>query len=660
MLLRHTHRPVLLPDFLVPGLFNYRAASSSAARTVRGERPHSQYDTTKPATFPVDRKAHPALYKNITERIHALHSGSNMLAPDESIDAFNVTAAELKNALKNGDVLAALKYWNSLEAKGLLHTLGVTRVEDYSKLITNIIPTHSQTWTNAERQAVERIAVGAATIGKATGALGACMLHNIRRRDPDAALSLFEKYLKLSEEESLSSCVDLGVVHPEGEPRQNSSASLGPSLMDAPVSHSPGRSEVLLMAIVAYAAKNAFPQAIRAYLQAGVRISYGTLKGKSNVLAFDPALQAKVEHFIPRLETARLVANPASLSLHIGNLVDAHALDRLQKDYKAIIDATSGPNAFVALQVDAAASEKPVIMTEQAWGAFLTAFLRLRRQDLAERLWDDMAARGVVPGVVTWTALFDGYDSLGKVEGTVAGWQAMLAQGVKPNTFTYRSLVSVLCTARRPDDALESMKDFELSNSKKPAPSETSLPLYNTLIHGLLTNSREVDASSVMRKMQEQGPKPNLVTYNTFLRYFGRKGDFKGLGSTLERLTTEGLVGDTYTFTTILSALLKAGREDAEEITFNLIKKQNVAPDIGFYTAIIDHQVRLKEPGSMKVALNLLKRMEQDPEVQMNVVPYTSILAGIYRVHWLEPEVAEECKEYVLSRMKIRKIHPNR
>jgi len=218
----------------------------------------------------------------------------------------------------------------------------------------------------------------------------------------------------------------------------------------------------------------------------------------------------------------------------------------------------------------------------------------------------------------------------------------------------------VLCTARRPDQALTSLKDFEEGVSNGSINPHRPLTLYNTLIHGLLTNSREEDATAILQKLQKGSPKPDLVTYNTFLRYFGRRGDFKGLGSTLQRLVSEGLVGDAYTFTTILSALLKAGREDAEAITFDLVKKQNIAPSVGFYTAIIDHQVRMQSSRNLKSALNILKKMEQDPEIEVNVVPYTCILAGVYRMHWAESSVAEECRDYVLGRMKSRNIRPNR
>jgi pentatricopeptide repeat protein len=105
-----------------------------------------------------------------------------------------------------------------------------------------------------------------------------------------------------------------------------------------------------------------------------------------------------------------------------------------------------------------------------------------------------------------WTALFDGYDSLGKVEDTLAGWKTMVSQGVKPDASTYRSLISALCTARKPDEALKTTRDFEEEVSKGTLSPDGSLHVFNTLIHGLLTNSRADDAAAILQKMQKARP----------------------------------------------------------------------------------------------------------------------------------------------------------
>lgn len=645
-------RSITLPDFLIPSLLNYR--TSTSASSVTRDKQRSQYDQQKLAAFPAPSAPPHDLYKNITERIKALHSGVGMTVPDANIQFFNVTTGQIRQSLKAGDLLGAAKLWSSLEEKGLLHILGPSHLEGYSTLIGDLCPVNRRgaEWDESQRKAAEKIALVAATTGNSTGALSTCMLFNIIRNDPDATLELYRRYLELSKGKEQ-------VSENKGGDQEQPDV-LGLSLPDKPLAYSPGGSTILLMAIAAHALKESFQDAIPMYAATNIRIAMNTLKGKLKVFGYNPVLQKRVESYVLRLDTARLVANSNVLAAHINNLADSRSIKRLETLYQAILEGLSGPNAYIATSSDAITLAKPIHIAEASWGRFLTAFIRCRRNDLAEKLWDDMINHKIQPGVVMWTALFDGYDHLGMVDDTLAAWKTMLSQGVKPDASAYRSLISVLCIARQPDEALKTLRNYEAEVPKGSLSSDASLHLYNTLIHGLLINSRADDATIVLHQMQKQGPKPDLVTYNTFLRYFSRREDFTAMGSVLQRLASDGLTGDAFTFTPILSALLKAGREDAEEIMFSLMKKQNMAPSVGFYTALIDHQVRLCDTRNLRAAINILRRMEEDPEVKVNQVPYTSILAGIYRVKWLEPQVAEECRLYIQDRMKARKVRPNR
>lgn len=647
---RSKARSILPPDFLIPSLLNYRSSSTSIAHD---RKLGSQYDQQKLAAFPAPSVTPHNLHKNITERIIALHSGLGMAVPDENVYVFNTTASQLRQSLKE-DLLAAGKFWSVLEERGLLHFLGPPHLEGYSTLISGLCPVNNRDaqWDEPRRKVAEEIALVAATNGNSTKALSTCMLFNITRKDPDATLELYRRYLELlKEKDELSEGKSGYQDHPN---------VLGLSLPDKPLVYAPGRSSVLLMAIAAHASKESFHNAIPIYAGTNIRISLSNLKSKLKVFHYDPALQKRVENYILRLDTARLVTYPNLLANHLNNCVQDRSITRIETLYTAILGGLSGPDAYLATSPEVVTLKKPIHVAEASWGCFLTAFIRCRQDNLAEKLWDDMIRLNIKPGVVMWTALFDGYDSLGLVEDTKAGWKTMLSEGVQPDASAYRSLISVLCTARKTDEALQALRTYEAEVSKGTLSSDSSLRVYNTLIHGLLTNTRPEDANAILHQMQIHGPKPDIVTYNTFLRYFSRSEDFASMGTILQRLSSDGLTGDAFTFTPVLSALLKAGRADAEEIMFNLMKKQNMAPNVGFYTALIDHQVRLCETKNLQSAINILRRMEMDPEVKANQVPYTSILAGIYRVQWLEPQVAEECREYILSRMRARKIRPNR
>src|SRR5882762_2899018 len=249
MLLRACHkaRSVILPDFLVPRLLNCKVASSSASSIIHEVKDGSHYARKKLAALPKDRRAPRDLCKNITERINALHSGVSISVPDENINIFNTTASKLRYALKGGDILGAYQHWCSLQEKGLLHILGPIHMEGYSSFITNLSPLNNPDthWNKSEKGAVEKIALGAAKVGKATGALSTCMLYNLTNKDPDAALELYRRYME-----------ELSDLSQKGEDLENSLSSmdaeqdtpdgLGLSSTGNPVGYSPGRSTVLL------------------------------------------------------------------------------------------------------------------------------------------------------------------------------------------------------------------------------------------------------------------------------------------------------------------------------------------------------------------------------------------------------------------------------
>lgn len=690
-------RPTLFLDFLAPKLARSRAASSSSRRSQ--EEGHSRYDTEsarpgalqpteqdeqfknaldsasirirdessardarraryntkKLAAIPSQPIMQHELFKNISERLQTLHSGSSLSLPDEKVGTFNETVGNLRQALKDGDISLASKNWHSMKQKNLLSFLGPSHIEGYSRLISNLHPQNNPTtkWSNKQLDAAERMALGAATLGSATAALTTCMQYRIVQNEPDEAIKLYRKFSKSLAEEEIGPLT-------QGEGVKDEDANSLLSLPDQPMRYSPGRAAVLLMVIVAHAMKNSFADALHDYLQTTVRIPEATLLGRLQPFAHDRSLQQRTALFAKRLEVARSIANSATLTQHINNLSRNHAIDGVEKLYNAVLDGFSGPYAYLTTDANAVCHNTPILINEASWGCFITAFVRCRKNKLAEKAWDDMVSHGIAPSVVAWTALILGYEDLGLVAETVQAWDAMLSVGVKPDAYAYRSFCSVLCKGEEPDEALKHLQEYEGRIADGSLPSDNSIRVYNTILHGLLVNSREPDATKLLQKLQQGQPKPDLVTYNTFLRYYGRRADFKALGSTLQRLASDGLVGDAFTFTTILSALLKAGREDAEDLTFKLMQKQNIIPNVGFYTAIIDYQVRQQDPKHLQSALNILKRMEEDSAVKANQVPYTSLLAGIYRVHWLDRKVADECTKYIQGRMKAQQIRPNR
>ena len=124
--------------------------------------------------------------------------------------------------------------------------------------------------------------------------------------------------------------------------------------------------------------------------------------------------------------------------------------------------------------------------------------------------------------------------------------------------------------------------------------------------------------------MVEHGPRPDIVSYNTFLQHYGCIGDMKGLGGILWALKPASVQPDTHSFTTVLSALYEVGKWDAHTKTIEIMHMMCVQPNTMTYSTIIDFLV-LQGGEDFRKAGDLVQFMEQNPN--MDTRP------NIYQLH---------------------------
>ncbi|KIJ68567.1 hypothetical protein HYDPIDRAFT_81695 [Hydnomerulius pinastri MD-312] len=482
------------------------------------------------------------------------------------------------------------------------------------------------------------------------------MTAHLQRDDSKSALDLFRRFLEGLEGKHLPA----DTLTPPAE----EDSEVDELAIDLPAdSSSPRplvRSNVLLAAITAYALEDSFQVALHTYLQSPTPISQLVMKEFLSNFQGKPFI-AKVENYVRRLRTAKLVSEARFMTSRTAALAATTDIQGLERLYQSVIDGLSGPEPYIAASPAVITPDKPVALGEVNWAAFLTAFLRCRRRDLAESLWSDMMRFHCKPTAITWTALLDGYDSMGEAEDAEKAWDTMVSVGIEPTAMTYRAIISTLFNARKSDGAVKYFALFQKRLAEGMTPSaEDSMALYNTVLHGLLTNRREGDAHALLQRLREKGPKPDIISYNTLLRHHGRRGEFRMVSRILEWVREDGLVGDVYTFSTVLSALLKIGRTDAIDAVLGLMRKQNVEPNVAVFTSIINYQIEEGTEQGLRAAMELLQKMEQNPDIQPNEVTYTGVLASLHRHDWSDLTLAHQCKQHVLEGMRKRDIQPTR
>ncbi|EIW86826.1 hypothetical protein CONPUDRAFT_115555 [Coniophora puteana RWD-64-598 SS2] len=644
----------IILDFLAPSVLSPPRRYASSKRLVRTE-PSGPDSRLAAFPLPVHSNDPAQVTKAIKERLSFLNRPDVTSTPTADINFFNESVVKIRVALTSGrDIRKVATYWSELRCKKLLRLLG-RQIRDFSKLAAKLCPDlrPGQAWDEGERAIIEEIAIDAATYG-AFEALKSSLLTHVRAQNPQAAHDLYRRFLGAKRIADSS----LLVKTPSNETREQST-DLVLNLVPSSTS-SPDQGSILLVVTAAHAQTNSFLEALRIFLQSPAHLTDFWISEVTSSLR-NAELAKRVRDYAKRLNTARMLVEPRLMTAKISTAIDNQDLKLLQQLYRSTLDGLEGEQSCFAAKEADVSSIRPVMVQDIHWAAFLKAFIMCGRKDLAESLWDDMLRFSVSPGIVAWTALLDGYDASGDRNAAVTAWESMLAQGIKPSIPAYRAIISVLFNARQPNAAMDTVKAFEGEFPVTPATDHSPiLAIYNGVFHGLLTNGRNEDAHALINRLRTNAPKPDIVTYNTFLRHYGRKGDMRMVLAIYKLLEEDKLSGDVFTFSTILSALMRVGRTDAVDLVMNIMKKQNVEPNVAIFSSIIDQQMRDPSEEGLKAALDLLQRMENNPNAQPNDVTYTSILAGLLRRDTTDMKLTEQSMAYIRGRMKERNIQPNR
>ncbi|PSR75895.1 hypothetical protein PHLCEN_2v8809 [Hermanssonia centrifuga] len=655
-MLRHVvHRIPCAPtlDFLLPRFYTSRQTLTKSLFSAP-EKTFLKHIPQNSPSIPSTSKSPTSLQADDWDVNLSLPGAPHSLS-DRKAELFNQVLPELKAALRKGDIPRSWKIWTLLTEEQWLQFLGPSQLNSYSRYIVEFTESHSSpgSISTDDLNAIDAMALFAA-VGGAFGGLKARMLLYTKQRNPDAVDKLFTRYKTLLQEKG--AWQDDIVEEPLQDDTQNFTDGTAKSASPKP--RNAVRAEILFLAVAASAMQGSLRDAIHLVLQTPIAIPIASLPSFLADLAFDQALCNKTEDYVRGAMIARLLSRPALFAIQLSNLTKGLADKSMLHLYNTILRTLSEPDSWLTLDPSEVSAEKPVVLPRFAWASFLTGFLQCRRMDLAEKLWDDMARLGVIPDMDTWVALLNGYAGLRKVDRARQTWSLMVQQGLTPSPMAHKAIILAESKGGNPDEILMRLKDFQSQRTKKNFVDEpTALNVYNTGLHWLLFHARTDEARAILDQMHIEGPKPDVTTFNTFMRYYGRKKDMNGLAAMVQLMDAAGLTGDVFTYSIVLTALLPF-RKDAPQVMFNLMRKHGVQPNVAMYTTIIDHLMKKQDEVMFRAALDLLNKMEMSTskDVQPNEVTYTTILTGIHRNNRLDPAVVEETRQSISNKMKARNL----
>ena len=335
----------------------------------------------------------------------------------------------------------------------------------------------------------------------------------------------------------------------------------------------------------------------------------------------DASLARDIEHFAP------LVSQVAEIGRHTDETALLELYDSVRDCLERGIFAVSG----------SVPSNSSVQMVDpKLWSLFIWGAIQCRNVSLAEAIMKDMQRYGMAPTLDMWSTLLRGYAKRGLVEHMMGAIKQIQAQGLELNLTCLSIIMNALYDKQLLQPAADVLRTIQ---TYSPPPEDPDTPnlteqlrvAHNIALNGLLRSRAVTEANKLLQKMEEEGPQPNIVTYNTFLNRYTNMHHRNGVASTLRTIADRGLQPDIYTFTILYVGACRNGDEDVKTALLRRMKSLDVKPNNALLCAAIASILGSGSNDAIPTAMELLSRMEREPDhtIKPNVVTYHTIMHSV-------------------------------
>ena len=279
--------------------------------------------------------------------------------------------------------------------------------------------------------------------------------------------------------------------------------------------------------------------------------------------------------------------------------------------------------------------------------AAMSAALRVRRPDMALRLFEQLDGDGLAPDAQVYTTLIKTHGAAGSLPEALAVEQRMSAERVEPTLNTYITLMSVCARA---GDRRGMLKYFGRITERGMKPSVEAWNVVLSYCAQMEGPSRVAQAEDVMRRMREQGLAPDAVSYSSLAQACVRNGEAERFDELIERMRGDGVLPDLVLLNTLLNGY---GRTLRWERAFELLRaweRDGVRPDATSYTHVLRACVGARLPERAASAVEMMRQAGLTPDVRT----YSMLLSAYAKAGMLRASLA------TLKTMRSEGVRPNR
>ncbi|ESQ51727.1 hypothetical protein EUTSA_v10016252mg [Eutrema salsugineum] len=209
-------------------------------------------------------------------------------------------------------------------------------------------------------------------------------------------------------------------------------------------------------------------------------------------------------------------------------------------------------------------------------------FNSLLAMDLAFDILSQMPAKRIMPNVVSYSTVIDGFAKAGRFDEALSLFDEMRYLGIALDRVSYNTLVSIYTKVGRSEEALDVFREMASVGIKK------DVVTYNALLGGYGKQGKYVEVKNVFAEMKKEHVLPNLLTYSTLIDVYSKGGLYKEAMEIFREFKSVGLRADVVLYSALIDALCKNGLVGSAVSLIDEMTKEGIRPNVVTYNSIID------------------------------------------------------------------------
>ncbi|XP_074557935.1 uncharacterized protein LOC141813844 [Curcuma longa] len=258
-------------------------------------------------------------------------------------------------------------------------------------------------------------------------------------------------------------------------------------------------------------------------------------------------------------------------------------------------------DAFQALL--AAASSVAYPRPAITFGMLVKVYASLGRTTDAINACRRAAAAGFAPNADAFNCLLHSFAKAGSHDQCWNLYGEMRTAGVLPNTYTFNILILSLC---RGNDG--SARAVEFLDEMESEGFDPDIVTYNTLMDGYCRKGMLNDAFHLYRVMQPRGVEPDLISYTILTNGLCGEGDVVKARQLFDEMLHRGICPDAYSYNVLLNGYCNGGKLKKSRLLVQEMIARGLAPDNFTVDTIVEAHVK---GGRLLPCLNLIALLKK-------------------------------------------------